>query len=105
MTQLGQVSQEKLDSVFNFIKPKTQKQMKQFLGLANYFHHSTIVTPLQRLIEPSYTRRVGGKIIDWSSTADEAYEIIRLAIRNFPNSWTDDIYTMNSIRVDSYKTD
>ena len=30
-------TREKLDSVLNFPKPKTKKQLKSFIGLANYF--------------------------------------------------------------------
>ena len=46
-------SDEKLREVLNFPKPVTQKNMKQFLGLVNYFrdhirNHSMLVQPLKR---------------------------------------------------------
>jgi hypothetical protein len=44
-------TRDKLDSVVNFPKPVRQKDMKSFLGLANYFrlhipNHTTVVGPL-----------------------------------------------------------
>jgi hypothetical protein len=54
------MSENKIASVINFPIPEFAKQMKSFLGLANYFrefvpNHSTVVQPLQALI-PEYRR-------------------------------------------------
>jgi hypothetical protein len=54
-------TQSKLDSVWNFQKPVYHAQLRSFLGLANYCrdhvkHHSTIVAPLQALLN-NYDRR------------------------------------------------
>jgi hypothetical protein len=50
-------TRDKLDSVVNFPKPLYQKEMKSFLGLANYFrlhirNHSDIVEPLNAAVNP-----------------------------------------------------
>ena len=50
-------TRDKLDSVVKFPKPVYQKEMKSFLGLANYFklhirNHSDIVEPLNAAVNP-----------------------------------------------------
>ena len=48
-------SHEKKDSIMNFPKPIVQKQLKSFVGLANYFrthvpNHSSIIRPLEGML-------------------------------------------------------
>ena len=48
---------EKKDSVLNFPQPESQKHMKSFLGLCNYFHthvpnYASIAKPLHEMITP-----------------------------------------------------
>ena len=98
-------TRKKLDSVYNFVKPQTQKQMKQFLGLANYFRdhirdHSSVVAPLQALINPKYTRRVGGNPIAWNTIAETAFDSIREAIHQCPK-----LFFMNDTSPISLQTD
>ena len=98
-------TRKKLDSVYNFVKPQTQKQMKQFLGLANYFmdhirDHSSVVAPLQALINPKYTRRVGGNPIAWNTIAKTAFDSIREAIHQCPK-----LFFMNDTSPISLQTD
>jgi hypothetical protein len=50
-------TRSKLDSVMNFQKPMTQKGMKGFIGLVNYFRdhvsNSPIITaPLKEMVKP-----------------------------------------------------
>ena len=78
-------TRDKLDSVLNFKKPVYQAQLKSFLGLCNYFrdnvkHHSTLVFPLQRMLD-NYDRRT--KLI-WTPETDAAWENIKHAVHSCP---------------------
>ena len=78
-------ARDKLDSVLNFQKPVYHAQLRSFLGLANYFrdhvkHHSTLVFPLQRLLD-TYDRR---SKLNWTPETDKAWEDIKLAIHSCP---------------------
>lgn len=78
-------TREKLDSVLNFPKPKTQKQLKSFLGLANWFrdhikNHSTIVQPLQDMLRDYKKRRQ----LIWTTDTEAIFEQIKEDIHNCP---------------------
>ena len=78
-------TRERLDSVINFPKPKTQKHLKSFLGLANWFrdhvnHHSTIVKPLNEMLK-NYSK---SRRLQWSTEAESAFETIKTAIHECP---------------------
>ena len=78
-------TQSKLDSVWNFQKPVYHAQLRSFLGLANYFrdhvkHHSTIVAPLQALLN-NYDRRTK---LTWTAETDAAWEAIIYAVHSCP---------------------
>jgi transposase InsO family protein len=82
------MSQKKIASVVNFPVPIFAKQMKSFLGLANYFrefvpNHSTVVKPLQALI-PDYKR---SNRITWNAEAHLAYISIRALINDCPTMY------------------
>jgi len=85
-------TRDKLDSVVNFPRPETKRQMKSFLGLANYFrdhirNHSMIVMPLQRLVD-NYSRSKSAHIkIKWNDECEEAFSNIKGAIDNCPLLW------------------
>jgi hypothetical protein len=75
----------KTEAVFQTEKPKTQKHLRSFLGLANYFRdhirdYSLIVRPLQALIR-NYKKY---SVIHWSPQADDAFEQIKDRINNCP---------------------
>jgi len=82
-------SKEKIDSVANFEKPKTAKQLKSFLGLCNYFRdhirdHSTLVQPLQVLI-PNYEKRAARNLeVVWNAEAEQAFATIKEKISDCP---------------------
>jgi hypothetical protein len=74
-------TRDKLDSVVNFPKPKSQKDMKSCLGLANYFrlhirNHTEVVGPLEATVNP-YKK---GQPIHWDTTMDKAFEDIKAMI-------------------------
>ena len=78
-------TRERLDSVINFPKPKTQKHLKSFLGLANWFrshvnHHSTIVKPLNEMLQ-NYNK---SRRLIWTPEAENAFETIKSAIHECP---------------------
>jgi hypothetical protein len=78
-------TESKLDSILNIAKPITQKHLKSFLGLANWFrehvqNYSIIAIPLQKLIL-GYTPR---NQLVWTPEATEAFENLRLLIHKCP---------------------
>jgi hypothetical protein len=78
-------SREKLQKVADFPKPRTQKELKGFLGLANYFrdhveHHSMQTTVLEQLAR-NYEPR---KPVAWTEETEAAFEKIKMAINECP---------------------
>jgi len=78
-------SREKLQKVADFPKPRTQKELKGFLGLANYFrdhveHHSMQTTVLENLAR-TYEPR---KPVVWTVESETAFEEIKRAINECP---------------------
>ena len=52
-----------IDSVNNFVLPRTQKDMKQFLGLVNYFGDhirgaSVMMSPLHEMVRDYHPKKV-----------------------------------------------
>ena len=80
---------EKLDGVVQIPLPKKFKELKSFLGLANYFRehvrdHSDIVQPLNSLLK-GYTKTTKHKVIPWTKTAEDAFIKIRTAVHECPS--------------------
>jgi hypothetical protein len=79
-------TRDKLDSVVNFPKPVYQKEMKSFLGLANYFrlhirNHSDIVEPLNASVNPYKKNQ---KLGEYSPAMEKAFADIKQMIDNCP---------------------
>jgi hypothetical protein len=57
-------------------KPQTAGQMKQFIGLVDYFHdyehHSMIMKPLHDMIK-NYQKKTRGKAVLWSTEGSSAF--------------------------------
>ena len=84
-------TRDKLDSVMNFPTPKTKKQVKAFLGLANYFrdhirNHSNIVVPLQEIVN-GYTKKQARRSIKWTSKCEDSFVKIKKSIDECPLLW------------------
>jgi hypothetical protein len=84
------ISKKQIQSVLDFPKPVTRKQLKSFLGLVNYFrdyvlNHSTVVKPLNNLIL-SYTKLNGRGSLTWTAEAEVAYETHTKTYRVSPTS-------------------
>jgi len=78
-------SQKKKVQIVNFTQPETQRDLKSFLGLANYFrnhirNHSLLVHPLHEMIK-NYKPR--SKLI-WNSKLISAFERVKKAINDCP---------------------
>ena len=90
-------SEEKLRSVLNVVLPRTPKELRSFLGLANYFRdhvrdHSTIVAPLTQLL----TRTQKGKPLEWNDTEKDAFVKIKTAVYECPALfWVDSQYPVH----------
>ena len=98
-------TRDKLDSVLNFPRPETMKNVKSFIGLANYFrdhirNHSLRVQPLQDLVE-GYTKRVARSKIEWTEECDKAFRDIRQAIDECPLLWFVDDYSPIFLKTDA----
>ena len=90
-------SEEKLRSVLNVVLPRTPKELRSFLGLANYFRdhvrgHSTIVAPLSQLL----TRTQKGKPLEWNDIEKEAFVKIKKAVYECPALfWVNSLYPVH----------
>jgi hypothetical protein len=75
------MSKKKIQRVLDFSKPQTAHQMKQFVGLANYFHnhvphHSDIMRALHDMIT-GYEKKTRAKALVWTEEGTLAfYQII-----------------------------
>ena len=74
-------TRSKLDSVLNFQKSITQKGMKRFIGLVNYFrdhmsNSSIITTPLEEMIKP-YNPKSN---LQWTPEREAMYDEVKLAL-------------------------
>jgi len=78
-------SREKLQKVIEIDRPVAEKQLKSFVGFANYFrdhvrNHSTRIEPLTRLLDDYNPKTV----LQWNPTAIAAFEDIKKAINECP---------------------
>jgi hypothetical protein len=76
-------SRGKIQEVLDFSRPVTQQQLRQFIGLANYYrdhvrNHSDKARPLTQLFK-DYDKR---KKIVWTPEAIEAFEILQRDVSN-----------------------
>ena len=78
-------SEEKRENVFNIPKPIIGKQLKSFIGCAEYFHNhirdfSAMMKPLHMMItDYDKNRRLA-----WTPESEKSYNDIRTAIRQCP---------------------
>jgi hypothetical protein len=78
-------SREKLDSILNFKKPKSHKEMKSFLGFANYFrdhisNYSTLSRPLHKMVE----KYKPSNVLKWNDNLQLAFDILLTAVHECP---------------------
>jgi hypothetical protein len=81
------MSEEKISKVMNFPLPKFGKQLKQFLGLANYFrdhvrNHSTLAQPLDKLV--GNYKVMKHRIIQWTSETQQAFRTLQEEVGKCP---------------------
>jgi hypothetical protein len=81
-------SEEKILRVLDFQKPTTYKELKSFLGLANYFrdhirNHSILAQPLQNMI-PNYTKKSHSHMLVCTDETVKAFDEIKNAISTCP---------------------
>jgi hypothetical protein len=98
-------TRSKLDSVLNFPRPETKRQIKSFLGLANYFrdhikNHSTRVYELQQLVL-RYDKKQASRKVTWTAKANAAFEDIRSAIDECPKLWFLDEHSPIYLQTDA----
>ena len=79
-------SSKKIDKVIKFKQPTTQKELRSFLGLTNYFrqhiqNYSTIVRPLLDIVKVYKPRQ----IVQWTDTTLHAFELVKAAINACPH--------------------
>ena len=78
-------SRDKIYSVVNFSLPQTQKELKSYIGLVNYFHShipnaSIILRPLQEMVR-NYKPK---QSLKWTDEQKEAFQKVSKAINNCP---------------------
>ena len=98
-------TRDKLDSVLNFPRPETMKNVKSFIGLANYFRdhirdHSLRVQALQDLVE-GYSKQKAKTKVNWTPECDAAFQDIRQAIDECPLLWFVDDHSPIFLKTDA----
>lgn len=81
------MSQEKLTKVMDFTVPKYGTQLKQFLGLANYFrdhvrNHGGLARPLDKLV--ANYKIAKHKVVPWTEETISAFKSLQQAIATCP---------------------
>ncbi len=79
------MSDEKIRTVLDFPVPTKIKELRSFLGLANYFrdhvcHHSSIVAPLYEFLNSI----VDNRYFKWTDEPTDAFLAIKKEIQNNP---------------------
>ena len=74
-------------AIQEFPKPTTQRQLKQFLGMLNYYnrfipHCAHTLQPLYDIMKPA--KRGQSITLDWNTTADDAFLAARAALADVP---------------------
>ena len=86
-------SRSQIDRVLDWPMPENKGEMKQFLGLCNYFHThvkdmSTLTNPLSDLVysedNVTYTKRQRATRIEWDEKSRLAFQDLKEAIDNLP---------------------
>ena len=94
-------SDKKKESIVNFKLPENQKELRSFLGLANYFrdhirNNLIIVHPLHDIVK-NYKPK---QRLTWSQETKEAFNDIKEAINACPKLYyLDDIYPVKCKRM------
>ena len=78
---------DKLANVLNFPKPEKEKELKQFIGLVNYFRNhlrnlSSVMAPLQDMLL-GYQKN-SSKSLRWTPQTESAYDEVMGLLRNCP---------------------
>ncbi len=78
-------TRDKLDSVVNFPPPRTQHDLKAFVGLVSYFRDhirraSDLMQPLHDLMKPYHPKQ----ILEWSERDKEVFEVVKRAVDQCP---------------------
>jgi hypothetical protein len=94
-------SKEKKESVLDFPEPKTMKDLKQFLGLVNYFrdhvrNQSIVVRPFHQMVT-NYDKR---KLLKWTPESREAFHTIKKLVGECPT-----LYFMDDTAPITLQTD
>ena len=82
------VSDAKKKSLVDLANPTTRQEIKQVIGLANYFRNhvrdiSKAMRPLEAMI-PKYVKAHGKQVLVWTSVADAAYYFIVKGVQDLP---------------------
>ena len=75
----------KCEAIQQFPKPSTQRQLKQFLGMVNYYHRfipgcSLLLQPLHAMIKPC--KRGRSISLSWTDATDAAFLAAKKALTN-----------------------
>ena len=82
------MSEKKISQIFNFPLPVYAKQLKSFLGLANYFrphvrNHATIAHPLHGMLS-NYNR---AKVLKWTPELEASFRELQRLISECPTMY------------------
>jgi hypothetical protein len=79
-------SNKKLIGIREVKLPRSKKELKSFLGLANFFRdhvkgHSLLSHPLSAMLE-GYTKRTRQQMVPWTTETIESFEKLKMAVNN-----------------------
>ena len=80
-------TEEKLANALSFPKPVKEKELKQFIGLVNYFRNhlrnlSSVMAPLQDMLLGYQAN--SSKLLRWTPQTESAYDEVMGLLRNCP---------------------
>ena len=95
-------TREKLTKIIEFRELNTQKDLKQFIGLANYFsshiqNYAIVAKPLNKLMNPYKPRLT----IKWTQEGKEALIALKAAINNCPKLFYVDSTSPIHVKTDA----
>ena len=69
----------KIDKVKNWQMPKSAKQVQQFLGLANYYHH--FIQNFAEIASPLTTKNT---LFKWTEESNNAFQLLKEKLCSYP---------------------
>ena len=77
-----EVNHDKVKAISSFPQPKTVKQVREFLGMTNYYRK--FIKGYSNISSPMYTLLKSDSKFEWTEECSQAFETLKLALINAP---------------------